>query len=248
VSQAHDANADLMTLAVAGTELQSDRYGADYVSEFRRVLREMVVRRTGNLLEWGAGFTTRVLVEYARETNANLLLTIDDKPDYLNDVIAPFGPLPFLRAEAIDLTGPRLSDRDPELNYSTFPLSLNKTFDVIFIDGRRRMECAFVAALLSHEDTTVVLHDYRRTRYQHVRALFEIVEDGPQFRVMKLRWPLTDHFASVSPIVGRAARRFAAAPPQHAPAAQGGGQRAVAPDVPPGRRATLLSRLRRYVG
>ena len=38
----------------------------------------------------------------------------------------------------------------------------------------------------------IVIHDYRRGRYQLVKALFDIVEDGPQFRVMKTRrdlWP-----------------------------------------------------------
>jgi hypothetical protein len=39
---------------------------------------------------------------------------------------------------------------------------------------------------LCHPDTIVVLHDYRRRRYQPVKALYEILEDGSQFRVMRL--------------------------------------------------------------
>ena len=34
-------------------------------------------------------------------------------------------------------------------------------------------------------DGIVVLHDYRRRRYDMVRVLFDIVEDGSQFRVMR---------------------------------------------------------------
>ena len=44
-----------------------------------------------------------------------------------------------------------------------------------------------MATLLSHPDTIVVLHDYRRTRYQPMKALYEVIEDGSQFRVMRLR-------------------------------------------------------------
>ena len=34
------------------------------------------------------------------------------------------------------------------------------------------MECAFIAATLCHVKTLVILHDYRRARYQSILALF----------------------------------------------------------------------------
>jgi hypothetical protein len=89
--------------------------------------------------------------------------------------------------KCLDRVGPTRSNSDQELNYSTFPLSLKKTFDIILIDGRRRMECAFIAATLCHEKTLVILHDYRRARYQPVLALFDVVEDGAQFRVLRIK-------------------------------------------------------------
>jgi hypothetical protein len=36
----------------------------------------------------------------------------------------------------------------------------------------------------------VALHDYRRARYQPVRALYDVIEDGTQFRVMRRRQDL----------------------------------------------------------
>ncbi len=51
---------------------------------------------------------------------------------------------------------------------------------MIFIDGRRRRECAFTARLSANQDALVIIHD---SRHQAVLALFEIVEDGPRFRV-----------------------------------------------------------------
>jgi hypothetical protein len=92
------------------------------------------------------------------------------------------------------MTAPCLTDRDEGLSYSTFPLSLGYKFDFIYIDGRRRLECALTAAIMCHPQTIVVLHDYRRTRHQSVKGLFDIVEDGPQFRVMRRKHAFADEF------------------------------------------------------
>ncbi len=49
------------------------------------------------------------------------------------------------------------------------------------------MECAFIASLLCHDKTVVVVHDYRRLRYQPIFALFDRIEDGREFRVLRPR-------------------------------------------------------------
>jgi hypothetical protein len=99
------------------------------------------------------------------------------------------------------VTGPCVDDRDTGLNYSTYPLSLGRQFDFIFIDGRRRMECAMMALLMARPDTIVAVHDYRRTRYQPVHAFYRIIEDGPQFRVMVPRSTLIPTFQDTAPAV-----------------------------------------------
>jgi len=75
------------------------------------------------------------------------------------------------------------------------PISFGGKFDFIFIDGRRRMECAFVAALLASEDAVIVIHDYRRNRYQTILSLFDVVEDGPQFRVLRVKSEIKNSFS-----------------------------------------------------
>ena len=50
------------------------------------------------------------------------------------------------------------------------------------------------------------MHDYRRARYQPARALFEIVEDGQQFRVMRLHKPMVPLLAETSESVFAALR------------------------------------------
>ena len=44
--------------------------------------------------------------------------------------------------------------------YIKKPLELGK-FDLIFIDGRARIECAKICKDISHKDTLIFIHDYR---------------------------------------------------------------------------------------
>lgn len=161
-------------------------FGAAYLDEFTRVL-DTYLTASPTVLEWGAGHTTWELLARLDRIGCRLFVTIEDWPDYLAEILREVRPRPWFRAILEDRVGPKVDQFDPELTYSTRALQLGTRFDFIYIDGRRRMECALVAALLAHEDTIVVIHDYRRGRYQPIRALFDIVEDGPQFRVMKAR-------------------------------------------------------------
>jgi hypothetical protein len=140
------------------------------------------------MLEWGLGnSSTRYLID-ARETlGLGSLYSFENVQGYFDTVLANLPQWVEFHPFCIDLTGPTTNDRDQGYNYATFPLSLGRKFDIIFIDGRRRMECALTAAQLCHNDTIVFLHDYRRQRYQSIRMLFDIVEDGTQFRVMRLK-------------------------------------------------------------
>lgn len=167
----------------------SDAYGEDYLTELRRVIATHVRPVTGDFLEWGAGHTTLALAEMRDELAIGSLTTIDDNGAYLATVCSQMPEWDRFESHCADLTGPKLSNRDPELNYATLPLGWGRTFDFIYIDGRRRLECAFIATLVSHAGTVVAMHDYRRGRYQPVKALFDIVEDGTQFRVMRPKSP-----------------------------------------------------------
>lgn len=162
-------------------------FGDDYIDHFNDVLDRYLTKTPGNILEWGSGHTTRELLERLDRIGCRLFVTIDDDPDYLREVLREVGPRPWFRAIAESRIGPKLSQSDPALAYATRPLLFDTPFDFIYIDGRRRMECALTAALVAHEETVVVLHDYRRGRYQPIRALFDILEDSPHFRVMKAR-------------------------------------------------------------
>jgi hypothetical protein len=174
-------------ITFSGRTQSSRYYGDDYLSEYRRILLQYVKPVTRRYLEWGAGNTTLAVIQMRNELAVDHLHSIDDNAEYLNDLIAQFPAWSGFHPHCVDLIGPMMSDRDQGLNYATFPLSLGGPFDFIFIDGRRRMECALFATSLCHPQTIVALHDYRRFRYQIVTSLYDVIEDGPQFRVMRKR-------------------------------------------------------------
>lgn len=185
---------------IAGNDLKSSQYGSDYASEFRRVLETYTTSSTKSYLEWGAGYTTKMVVDHVGGSEVDIFVTIDNNSSYLKDVVKDISA-PYLRPVAIGVEGACVNDRDSGFNYSSYPLSLKRKFDFIFIDGRRRVECSYISSLLCNDDTIVVMHDYRRERYQSVRALFEIIEDGEQFRVMRRRRSIADHMDLSSELV-----------------------------------------------
>lgn len=162
-------------------------FGSGYFFEFAQILNQISQRNIKNILEWGSGLTTLLLAKYGCQINADLILSIDDNKEYQNAIFINKKKPHFLHLVAQDLVGTKLSQHDVGLNYSHFPLSISNTFDFILIDGRRRVECAFVASLLCHQETVVVIHDYRRERYQSILKLFNIVQDGRQFRTMQIK-------------------------------------------------------------
>jgi len=177
------------TIEFGGAVRSSNNYGADYLTEFHRVLEQYVKPVTRAYLEWGMGNTTLAILQMRNMLPVDEFFSLDDNRSYLDQLVAQFPLWSGFHPICCDLTGPMVNDRDQEPNYATWPLTLGRKFDFIFIDGRRRMECALAATLLSHAGTIVMLHDYRRFRYQPVKALYDIVEDGTQFRVMRPKRP-----------------------------------------------------------
>ena len=172
--------------ATAGTR-SSFSYGDDYLSELRRVITTYADDAARRLLEWGMGNSTQFFIENRSALGLVALYSLDHAPNYFAELLETLPKWENFHPFCVDLMGPKASDRDPEPNFATFPGSLNIKFDIVYIDGRRRMECALASAQFCHSRTIVVLHDYRRMRYQGVHLLFDIVEDGTQFRVMKLK-------------------------------------------------------------
>jgi hypothetical protein len=161
-----------------------ERYGGAYLREFREVI-ENFAPKASRFLEWGSGETTKVLCEIARTRPNPIVLSIDDCDEYQRSVAASLPLYGFLHFRRLDVQGPSLSQEDQYPSYSSYPFFIGMEFDVVFIDGRRRAECALTAAQIVTDEGIVIVHDWRRSRYAVMRALFETLLEGEQFLVLR---------------------------------------------------------------
>lgn len=168
-----------------GEVRDSECFGPGFLPELAALV-ERYVPVGGSFLEWGSGLSTPLLAEIV-ERRGGTLVSVEQDADYARAVLANVRSPHVVQSIIADLTGPKLSQADTGLSYSTWPLGLGRGFDFILIDGWRRVECALMAFILSGPTRWVALHDYRRTRYQPVSVLFDILEDGPHFRAMRAR-------------------------------------------------------------
>src|SRR5512138_3667602 len=114
------------------------------VPGFMEELASHIPDTAKNFLEWGSGCSTLFFQELARH-HGGTLLSMEHDLRYLTSISKK---LNYEGAQIVlqDLEGPRQSQHDQGYNYATYPLKDGKKYDVILIDGRRRVECA-VAAL-----------------------------------------------------------------------------------------------------
>jgi len=63
---------------------------------------------------------------------------------------------------------------------------LKGKFDLIFVDGRRRVDCLYTAAKHIYKFGVVILHDSERPEYNEGKNIFEIIEERDGTCVMKL--------------------------------------------------------------
>jgi hypothetical protein len=161
-----------------------------YLNELQMIIWESGTLGSLRVLEWGTGHSTKLLAYEASQREVGLVVTIDHHGAYQQQAVACCGRASSLLVHAVtaDLEGSLTHDRHPDArrsNYATLPLEIAGPWDLIVIDGRRRLECALVASIVASEDTIIILHDYRRFRYQPVRYLLDVVREGPEYLVMK---------------------------------------------------------------
>lgn len=183
-----------------------------YMSEFIYLIDKYSGSETKNILEWGTGFTTRWLCAIAEKRRSELFVAVDTNAEYLSNVIAFMPQSSFtLEAHAVMEIGDTDDfSQSPAFHYATFPFKYEKHFDLIFIDGRRRNECLMAAAVLLSEHGFVIIHDFRRKRYELGISFFQTVEDFFGFRVLKRNPKLDDFFKDQFEILTKDASSFPA--------------------------------------
>lgn len=120
-----------------------------------------------SVLEWGSGGSTVHFTDFLRTHRIPYDWTsIEYNRDWHERVSSAVQHDPHTRVVLIDVGNTRVRQRDVPMNeYVSYPATLNKKFDVILVDGRKRRRCMLAAQDLLTADGVVILHDAERRYY-----------------------------------------------------------------------------------
>lgn len=146
------------------------------------------IGKDDRVLEYGSGQSTKEIASRCKE-----LVSIEHQRDWYEKVI-----LDIPKNVTLILKEPNLPYLENTYNcgkyeefedYITCPRSYGK-FDVIFIDGRARVECAKFCRNLAHENTLIFIHDFSSRIHNHgyeeafeYLELIDSVSDMSKFRI-----------------------------------------------------------------
>jgi predicted O-methyltransferase YrrM len=135
------------------------------------------VKKPKEVLEWGPGRSTRVVLENADAK----ILTIEHQQDYYEKAKAEFGDC--LNVEVVHR--PLGIKPMQSLGYVNYPIyrilkdgAELKRYDLVFVDGRSRFDCIIASRLMLREGGVTLLHDAHREIY------LPAVESFPYYRVL----------------------------------------------------------------
>ena len=144
----------------------------------------------GDILEWGLGGSTLFFPQFVRgawvtiEHDVGWSQTLQD---YIDTNPSTYTYLSRDRFQLRSAAGPLQpwtdGTRAEYEAYIELPSALQRTFDVIVVDGRARVECAksiIRNKLLRNDDSLVFVHDWEREEYHKgmlAPDLFEIVAE-----------------------------------------------------------------------
>jgi predicted O-methyltransferase YrrM len=138
-------------------DLDSGNYS--YQKTFQKYLSTVIPKQ---VLEWGPGYSTYMLASLCPDVK---IYSIEHDLNWLSitkERLQPFNK----RVEII-----HKNVNAPACQYATYGYNLFDKcgpFDLIFIDGRRRVECCMVALDIISSDGIMILHDAERKSYRRV--------------------------------------------------------------------------------
>ena len=147
---------------------------------------EKYLSKDKNLLEFGSGGSTvyfskkvKKIISIEHDPYWVQQVSINLKKEGIDNVSLFYAPpnKPFELGET-----PKTQRQIEFYDYIRTPDSIKKNFpnfsyDVVFIDGRARIECAKYIFPFLHKDTVVILHDYKgRQRYRAVLEWYDEID------------------------------------------------------------------------
>ncbi len=146
---------------------------ADFIS-FAPVLKRYLNKlKPKNVLEWGPGLSTRIIVMLP----GIQLVSLEHDLNYYTRAAA----------ELKGFSNIDLQYKPLRQEYINYPSTLGKTFDLVFIDGldEWRNDCLKAALSLISPGGVVILHDSERESYAEGKVLYTVLEESDGTAVLK---------------------------------------------------------------
>ena len=118
-----------------------------------------------DILEWGSGGSTKYFSEFMSKHDISYSwVSIEYNKKWFKKISEL--KIPSAEIFLFDVGNSNLKQRNTNMDrYVEFPSSLEKEFDLILVDGRKRRRCLESAATLVKPSGVVLLHDAQRKYY-----------------------------------------------------------------------------------
>jgi len=140
--------------------------GKEKVLYIKSFLKERSKYGPVSVLEWGSGGSTVYFSKWLQEEGIDYeWVSLEYDSEWYEVVINNICD-ERTKVVLFEANGNPKSRDVPMDDYVSYPKTLNKKFDLVFIDGRKRRRCTLEAKDLVKKDGIVLVHDAWRTRYQ----------------------------------------------------------------------------------
>jgi hypothetical protein len=145
---------------------------------------------TQRVLEWGCGASTIDISNIVNEVHS-----IEHNEDWYNKIKQELLNntnvfLYLCQPDEKYVEGGHCGTYEQFKTYITKPIKLGK-FNLIFIDGRARIECAKICKDISHEDTLIFIHDYKgryhSENYKEVENYLTFISEVENLDLFKIK-------------------------------------------------------------
>jgi hypothetical protein len=141
------------------------------------------------VLEWGCGTSTIDISKIVKEVHS-----IEHNKDWYNKINLTISntniTLHLCEPDEEYIEGTHCGTFQQFETYIKKPLELGK-FDLIFIDGRARIECSKICKDISHDDTLIFIHDYRgrfyTENYQEIENYLTFTSEVKNLALFKIK-------------------------------------------------------------
>lgn len=168
-----------------------NQYGFAYDAVLRSLLEQLITDETKTIVEYGSGASTRMMCDIietklSRSSRQKLvLLTIDHTEHWQRQTSRALPWKNYLHLRHYQLAGRCETTQDLGVSYTTAPEQLKRPLDLVYVDGRNRMQCVLFSSLLLSPDGVIILDDSKRERYQYAQHYFHEVTFHDRFTIFK---------------------------------------------------------------